>query len=101
MEVSYHQLKNRYSQLSTDELLAIYSSSDLTDTAKSLLEAEISERGVTSHEIADAISDAKGLEQVREIGQRRAWRHIWWFAFVFLLLGLVPIIGKLYRLLSD
>jgi hypothetical protein len=45
-----NELREHYRVLLTDELLAISVSGELTDTAKALLAAEVSRRGVTTED---------------------------------------------------
>ena len=47
MDVSEESLRQRYSEMETEELVELYKSSDLTDLASSVIEQIISERGVS------------------------------------------------------
>ena len=54
IDISLNELKQRYANLSDDELLLIYVSSDLTDIAKEAIENEINNRGLAEKEIEEA-----------------------------------------------
>ena len=50
MDISEESLRQRYSQMETDELIELHRTSDLTDLALSVLEIILSERGITAEE---------------------------------------------------
>ena len=63
MQVSNRELRERYQAASTDELLQIKISSELTDAARSLLEDELSRRDVIPDDYENARNDILSLER--------------------------------------
>lgn len=94
MDVSYEKLKERYLALSTDELLDIYVTSDLSQIASELIDAELEKRGVTSGDVQSASETAKMLSTVREKSQRRVEKRTVGFAVSFLVLALIALAMK-------
>lgn len=65
MDVSYLELKNHYAALTTDELLAIYLTSDLTKTASELICIELNKRNITPDQYRSATESARDLQAFR------------------------------------
>lgn len=61
--MALNTFEERYRELSTDELLNIFVSSDLVNFASEALQAELDRRGITAKEIAQAKSDDEFLQK--------------------------------------
>ena len=62
MEIMKEELKKRYGVLADDQIMDLYLDGGLTEDAKSILEAEIEKRGLTSENIAKR-KDQKDIEE--------------------------------------
>lgn len=97
MNTSAEKLRERYAELNTDELLHIRVTADLTEKAKSLLEAELSNRHVGESDYQEVKEiqeyfDSERDEVERKIKRRLKGMLVFWgfvFACVFALLGLL------------
>jgi hypothetical protein len=96
------ELREHYRALLTDELLAISVSGELTDTAKTLLSAELRRRGVTTedYEYARQVETkmpADREETREEEFARRIKLRLWLIGAVVLAVTIVAIANMLRR----
>jgi hypothetical protein len=91
MEIGHQELRERYQNLSTDELLQIKISSDLNDLAMSLLEEELSKRDVTPDDIEYAEKTEVFLAAYRESTGKVIYSRIRRDVIVLVLLALMAI----------
>ena len=97
MEISYKDLRERYRNATTDELLQIKISDDLTDTAKSLLEEELSTRKVTQEDILYANDVEKVLRADRESVKKDMSHRVRRFLIILVLVAMMAIYFELLR----
>jgi len=71
-----NSFEERYREMSTDELLNIYVSSDLVKPASEALQAELERRGVTAKDISRAKSDDEHLLQFQNGPAKRSTKII-------------------------
>jgi len=95
MEISYKDLRERYRNSTTDELLQIKISGDLTDTAKSLLEEELSTRKATPEDIQYAHDVEKVLRADRESVKKDMPRRVRRLLIILMLLAMMAIYFEL------
>ena len=91
MEVSPEELKRRYSELSTEELLSIAMQGGLSDVAAPLLRAELEKRHQTLDEINWALA-AKVEQEIDHASNRFATGGMIWtlvIGVILLAIGLV------------
>jgi len=91
MDIDYQELRERYQNLSTDELLQIKISSDLTEIAMSLLEEELSKRDVTPDDIEYAEKTEVVLAACRDSAKEEVFSRIRRVVIVFVLFALMAI----------
>lgn len=74
MEVTEEFLRQRYSDMGTEELIELHQTSDLTDMALAVLEEVLAERGVTTEEKKEIVKQLKiesdSLVPLASIGSR-------------------------------
>ena len=93
MEISHHQLKETYEDLSTDELLHINASSELTEMAALLLKDELKKRNISSEDYNIANRDAQYIKAERDNQKKSMVRRI---QIHFIFLAILLTIGIYY-----
>ncbi len=91
MEIKYQELRQRYRDVSTDALLQIKVSSDLTDMVKSRLEEEASKRNDTLEDIRYAKSAEEVLRGDRESEKKDVSRRIRRLVIIVVVVALMAI----------
>jgi hypothetical protein len=76
MSISTEELRERYAGLDTDELLNIKVSSDLTENAATLLNAELSARNVQESDYKEAKEINEYLESERDEVKNKIKRRL-------------------------
>ncbi len=99
MEISYLDLQKRYSEISNDELLSIYVSSDLTPEAYSLIEIEIKKRNLDSSDIQYAVKSEEFIANERRKDQDLIRRKTQIQFILFLILILLVITYEVLKYL--
>lgn len=97
MDISYQDLKNRYAALSTDELLEIYVSSDLTETATELICMELNGRDVHLNQLRSATRSAEVHAALRADMQESIEKKLRIFAGALLVIALLAIGSVVWR----
>jgi len=100
MQVSNRELRERYQAASTDELLQIKISSELTDAARSLLEDELSRRDVTPDDYENARNVEAVIKADRGSLKRHMIRRIRRFVIFLVLLVLIALMAILFGFLQ-
>ena len=85
LNLSSQQLKDRYSALSTEELVEICVTSDLPEFAIDLILTELKRRSITDCEIEATYQASRTLSEVRKNSRQRVEKRTWGFAIGFLL----------------
>ncbi len=95
MNVSIEELRERYADLDIDELLNIKVSSDLTEEAKTILDAELNARNVDVTDYKEAVEINAYLEKERDEVKNNMTRRLkrlfifWGFGIVWAILYLL------------
>ena len=97
MEISYKDLRERYRNATLDELLQIKIGGDLTDTAKSLLDEELSTRNVTPEDIQYAHDVEAVLRADRESVKRDMSRRVRRLLIILVLVAMMAIYFELLQ----
>ena len=97
MNVSVEELRERYSALETDELLNIKVSSDLSEQAITLLDAELNSRNVNTDDYKEAKEINAYLEKERDEVKNNMKRRI---KRLLIIWGIVIIWVILYLLIK-
>ena len=97
MNVSVEELRERYSALETDELLNIKVSSDLSEQAITLLDAELNSCNVNTDDYKEAKEINAYLEKERDEVKNNMKRRI---KRLFIIWGIVIIWVILYLLIK-
>ena len=100
MQVSNRELRERYQAASTDELLQIKISSELTDAARSLLEDELSRRDVTPDDYENARNVEAVIKADRGSLKRHMIRRIRRLVIFLVLLVLIALMAILFGVLQ-
>lgn len=89
MNQSHYELRERYQSLDTGNLIEVYLSGGLTDSAVKLIVEELKRRDINSHQ--EAIEKYKVLSDSLEKRPQPGgnyWFDFWWI-FIPLLLGFI------------
>jgi len=79
MRIEQNDLRDRYSKMDTEKLIKLYQCGTLTDVARSVLESEISSRGISAEKAASTKFEK---EHKKDIGFQ------WWVVWAWLSLTL-------------
>ena len=97
LKITTEELRERYAELDTDVLLNIKVSSELTEDAKTLLEAELSTRNVIDSDYKDAKEINAYLESERDKVKKNMQRR---FKRMLTRVGVVLFLVVLYLALK-
>ena len=97
MNISIEELRERYAALHTDELLNIKVSSDLTEQAKTLLDAELNARNIDANDYKEAKEINAYLEKERDEVKNNMKRRL---KRLFVIWGIVIVWAILYLLVK-
>lgn len=93
MEINHQELKDRYEDLSTDELLHIKITSELTEIATLLLDDELKKRNVGNEDYKIATRDANYIQAGRD-DQKSSLKRRFHLGLIYLFMLLV--VGSYY-----
>jgi predicted HTH domain antitoxin len=93
MEINHQELKEKYEELSTDQLLHIKVTSELTDMAQMLLDDELKKRDVSVEDYNIAVRDANIIQADRDSQKKNIKRKI---QFHFIYLFIILVVGLYY-----
>ena len=85
MKVNHQDLKDKYENLSTDQLIHVKITSELTDTAQMLVDDELKKRNVSVEDYNRAVRDANIIKVNRDF-QKNSIKRKFQFQFHFIYL---------------
>jgi hypothetical protein len=88
MEINHQELKDKYEELSTDQLLQIKVTSELTEIATLLLDDELKKRNIGNEDYKIATHDANYIQAGRN-DQKRSLKRRFQFGLIYLFMLLV------------
>ncbi len=83
MEIKHQELKDKYEELSTDQLLQIKVTSEITEIATLLLDDELKKRNVSVEDCNIATRDASYIQAGRD-DQKRSLKRRFQFGLIYL-----------------